>query len=65
MKNLTVSFLLGLCFMVSIHAAQPHLHTVRCDFSEGIPDTFTLIDADGNTPSSDTGKYGFAVGNRG
>lgn len=63
MKNLTVSFFFGLCFMASSHAAQLPLKTIRCDFSEGIPETFTLIDADGNTPSADTGKYGFAVGN--
>lgn len=58
----TVTFLFGLCLMASVHAAQPPLRTIRCDFSEGIPESFTLIDADGNTPSADTGKYGFAVG---
>ena len=32
------------------------------DFSEGIPSTFTLVDNDGRTPSTDMQKLGFAVG---
>ncbi len=47
-------------FFLSFHAsAQTYL---QCDFSKGIPADFTLIDNDGNTPSSDMANEGFAVG---
>lgn len=47
-------------FFLSFHAnAQTYL---QCDFSKGIPSDFTLIDNDGNTPSSDMTNEGFAVG---
>lgn len=35
---------------------------VECDFSEGIPDSFELIDGDALTPSADMQKLGFKVG---
>lgn len=45
---------------LSFHAnAQTYLN---CDFGSGIPADFTLIDADGNTPSADMQKLGFKVG---
>ena len=47
-------------FILSFHAtAQTYLN---CDFEDGMPSTFTLIDNDGNTPSDDATKKGFAVG---
>lgn len=47
-------------FFLSFHAnAQTYL---SCDFEEGMPLGFTLIDGDGNTPSPDAQKLGFAVG---
>ncbi len=47
-------------FFLSFHAsAQTYLN---CDFSNGIPADFTLIDNDGNTPSVDMTKEGFKVG---
>ena len=47
-------------FFLSFHAsAQTYLN---CDFSQGIPADFTLIDHDGNTPSADMAKEGFKVG---
>lgn len=47
-------------FFLSFHAnAQTYL---QCDFSKGIPAEFTLIDNDGNTPSTDMANEGFAVG---
>ena len=35
---------------------------LNCDFSKGIPDTFTLYDADGNSPSVDMERLGFRTG---
>ncbi len=47
-------------FFLSFHAsAQTYLN---CDFTNGIPADFTLIDNDGNTPSADMAKEGFIVG---
>lgn len=47
-------------FFLSFHAnAQTYL---SCDFEDGMPSGFTLIDGDGNTPSPDAQKLGFAVG---
>ena len=47
-------------FFLSFHAsAQTYLN---CDFSQGIPADFTLIDNDGNTPSATMQKEGFKVG---
>jgi hypothetical protein len=47
-------------FFLSFHAtAQTYLN---CDFSDGIPTDFTLIDNDGLTPSVDMQKMGFEVG---
>ncbi len=47
-------------FFLSFQAtAQTYFH---CDFEEGIPDDFTLIDADGHVPSDDAVSLGFAVG---
>lgn len=49
------------CMAVQAHAASMP-DSVRCDFTGGIPETFTLIDADGNAPSKDLTKYDFEVG---
>lgn len=47
-------------FFLSFHAgAQTYL---ECDFTEGIPEDFTLIDNDGNTPSASMSELGFAPG---
>jgi len=47
-------------FFLSFHAsAQTYL---KCDFNNGIPADFTLIDNDGLTPSKDSESYGFEVG---
>lgn len=47
-------------FFLSFHAnAQTYL---SCDFEDGMPSDFTLIDGDGDTPSPDAQKLGFAVG---
>ena len=35
---------------------------LSCDFNKGIPDTFTLYDADGNNPSIDMERLGFRKG---
>lgn len=47
-------------FFLSFHAnAQTYLN---CDFSEGIPSDFTLIDNDKNSPSTSMADMGFSVG---
>jgi M6 family metalloprotease-like protein len=35
---------------------------IKCDFEHGIPDNFTLVDNDGNEPSSGAKKLGFEKG---
>lgn len=57
----TLSFMLC-CLALADSMAQDAASEIRCGFDGGIPSSFTLIDADGNTPSSDLGKYGFSVG---
>ncbi len=58
--------LLGaLCWLSTGMAAQAAGDGARYDFTNGIPADFTLIDADGNTPSADIAPYGFSVGRRG
>lgn len=55
--------LLGaLCWLSTGMAAQAAADGARYDFTNGIPADFTLIDADGNTPSADIAHYGFSVG---
>ncbi len=55
--------LLGaLCWLSTGMAAQAADYGARYDFTNGIPADFTLIDADGNTPSADIAPYGFSVG---
>ena len=55
--------LLGaLCWLSTGMAAQATGDGARYDFTNGIPADFTLIDADGNTPSADIAPYGFSVG---
>ncbi len=55
--------LLGaLCWLSTGMAAQAAADGARYDFTNGIPADFTLIDADGNTPSADIAPYGFSVG---
>lgn len=57
----TLSFALC-CLAFANGAAQNAASEIRCGFDGGIPSDFTLIDADGNTPSADLVKYGFSVG---
>ncbi len=57
----TLSFMLC-CLALADSMAQDAVSEIRCGFDGGIPSSFTLIDADGHTPSSDLGKYGFSVG---
>lgn len=55
--------LLGaLCWLSTGMAAQAAGDGARYDFTNGIPADFTLVDADGNTPSADIAPYGFSVG---
>lgn len=61
MKKTPLLFALLCCTAVQRYAAQP-TDRIRCGFTGGIPSDFTLIDADGNTPSSDLTKYDFKVG---
>ena len=56
-KLITLSALLGLS--MSLHAQQTYFST---DFEQGMPESFTLYDLDGRTPSTDMGNLGFAVG---
>ena len=51
-----------LCAAASLATAQAQDTYLMTDFSEGIPSTFTLVDNDGRTPSTDMQKLGFAVG---
>lgn len=58
MKRLAIAC--SALFFLSFHAtAQTYLN---CDFEDGIPSSWTLIDNDGNTPSNDAKSQGFAVG---
>ena len=56
-KLITLSALLGLS--MSLHAQQTYFST---DFEQGMPESFTLYDLDGRTPSTDMANLGFAVG---
>lgn len=56
-KLITLTALLGLS--LSLHAQQTYFST---DFEQGMPESFTLYDLDGRTPSTDMGNLGFAVG---
>lgn len=47
-------------FFLSFHATAQNYFS--CDFENGIPADFTLIDYDGNTPSASMKKAGFDVG---
>lgn len=51
-----------LCAAASLATVQAQDTYLMTDFSEGIPSTFTLVDNDGRTPSTDMQKLGFAVG---
>lgn len=52
-----------LLLALSLAATQATAQTyLECDFSDGIPSTFTLIDNDGLTPSASMSKVGFAPG---
>lgn len=55
------SILLLLFFSFGLSSAQSS-RSIRYNFNSGIPEDFTLIDADGNVPSADVGQYGFDVG---
>lgn len=61
MKKNYLTLPLLCCMAVQAHAASMP-DSVRCDFTGGIPEAFTLIDADGNAPSKDLTKYDFEVG---
>ncbi len=47
-------------FFLSFHATAQNYFS--CDFENGIPADFTLVDYDGNTPSASMKKVGFDVG---
>ena len=47
-------------FFLSFHVTAQNYFS--CDFENGIPTDFTLIDYDGNTPSTSMKKAGFDVG---
>lgn len=55
----TVLFLL---FIMAVFAGKAQTPYLNCDFSNGIPADFTLIDADGLVPSIDMQNLGFEVG---
>ena len=52
----------ALCWLSTGLTVQAADGVARYDFTGGIPADFTLIDADGNTPSADIASYGFSVG---
>ncbi|MGN0237278.1 MAG: choice-of-anchor J domain-containing protein [Lepagella sp.] len=56
--------ILSLSLFISLitASAEAAVSEIRCDFSSGIPEDFTLIDADGNTLSPDVAKFGFSQG---
>ncbi len=58
MKRLAIAC--SALFFLSFHAAAQTYFS--CDFSNGIPSDFTLVDGDGNEPSVDAAAMGFAVG---
>lgn len=47
---------------VSIANTKAGASSFRCDFSEGIPESVSLYDMDGNTLSKDLAKFGFNQG---
>lgn len=52
-----------LLFALTLAATQAAAQTyLECDFSDGIPSTFTLIDNDGLVPSASMAEAGFAPG---
>lgn len=51
------------CCVVALATAEATAQTyLECDFSQGIPDDFVLIDNDALTPSKDMQNIGFAIG---
>lgn len=52
----------ALCWLSTGLTVQAADDVARYDFTGGIQAGFTLIDADGNTPSADIASYGFSVG---
>lgn len=49
---------LSILLEVNIYASD----RIVCDFTQGVPDNFTLVDNDGNEPSAGAAKYGFKKG---
>lgn len=57
----TISTILSAIGGVALcHAAVAD--NIHCNFSQGMPENFILVDHDGNTPSQDVEKFGFTVG---
>lgn len=59
MKQNLPLILLCLMAVMQTYAGTTYLHE---NFSEGIPDSFVLVDADSNEPSVDAKKMGFQIG---
>lgn len=59
MKKLSILLSCALALAATHATAQTYL---ECDFNEGIPSNFTLIDNDGLSPSVSMERLGFAVG---
>lgn len=59
MNKQTLLTLAGLLLASTASAQDTYL---SCDFSEGIPEDFTLIDVDGREPSTDMKALGFEIG---
>lgn len=62
MKHIYTFMLGALCWLSTGLTVQAADGVARYDFTGGIPADFTLLDADGNTPSADIASYGFSVG---
>ena len=55
-------FLLSTYLLLSFFGAFSQQVYFKCDFSDGIPETMSLYDIDGNEPSVDMKNLGFEVG---
>ena len=58
MKKTAITLFAALCMMT----ASAQTTYFSCDFTGGIPSTFTMYDLDGLEPSGDVAKLGFKVG---
>lgn len=53
---------LFLLLATTVFAGKAQTAYLNCDFSNGIPENFTLVDVDGLMPSTDMQNIGFAIG---